>query len=69
MSMGVLINARFLLNNFRGQYKSVYDEDQSITVFELLEQPLGKINRKFIDYALGESYYERLRESFEDVSQ
>lgn len=55
-------NARFLKNNFKRTYRYEHDEDQDISVFELLEAPLGKINRNQISYSLGESYFERLND-------
>ena len=53
-------NARFLQNNFKRNYQIQFDEVYDITTFELLEPPLGKINRNQIDYQLGKRYYERL---------
>jgi hypothetical protein len=53
-------NARFLQNNFKRSYNIAFDEHQDITAFELLEAPLGKINKAQIDYSLGEGYYQRL---------
>jgi hypothetical protein len=53
-------NARFFKNNAKRQYVYAHDEEQDVSVFELSEPPLGKINRSQIDYSLGEGYYNRL---------
>ena len=53
-------NARFLANNFKRKYTMTFSEVHDTTAFELLEAPLGRINRAQIDYSLGSDYYHRL---------
>lgn len=53
-------NARFLKNNFKRSYFYEFSEKADVSIFELLEQPLGKINRNQISYSLGKEYFERL---------
>jgi len=55
-------NARFLENNFKRKYGISYCEEQDVTTFELLEVPLGAINRNQINYCLGNAYYGRVKE-------
>jgi len=58
---GRINNVRFLRNNFKRSYNFSYNADEDISVFELSEQPLGKINANQINYSLGESYYRRIK--------
>jgi hypothetical protein len=58
---GRINNVRFLKNNFKRHYIFEYNADEDISVFELSEQPLGKINRSQIDYSLGDNYYKRTK--------
>ena len=53
-------NARFLKNNFKRNFGHYHVENQDVTLFELQESPLGKINRDQINYSLGTKYYERI---------
>ncbi|MDR2406853.1 MAG: hypothetical protein LBE13_01900 [Bacteroidales bacterium] len=59
---GRVNNVRFLKNNLKRSYNFEYIDDEDISVFELCELPLGKINRNQINYSLGENYYKRERE-------
>jgi len=51
-------NARFLKNNFQRDYEYIHDED--IHTFELIESPLGKYNKDYLEYCLGKSYFSKL---------
>ena len=53
-------NARFLLNNLQRPWAVASDTDEDVTVFELQETPLGRINQRTLDYCLGQDYFERL---------
>ena len=53
-------NAQFLKNNFKRNFEHHHIEEQDITTFELLESPLGKINREQINYSLGMEYFKRI---------
>jgi hypothetical protein len=45
-------NARFLKTNFQRDWAYHYDRDADVHYFEMQEEPLGKYNRRQIDYCL-----------------
>jgi hypothetical protein len=49
---GRTANARFLKTNFQRDWAYHYDRDADVHYFELQEEPLGKYNRRQIDYCL-----------------
>jgi len=51
---GRTANARFLNNNFQRSWNYQHYTDEDIHIFELIEEPLGKLNRKQINFCLGE---------------
>jgi hypothetical protein len=57
---GRMNNVRFLKNNFKRSYVFEYGAKEDVSAFELLEEPLGKINETQIRYSLGRKYYDRL---------
>jgi len=56
-------NVRFLHNNFRRTYDYHFDPDKEYSTLELVEDPLGRINRPQIDYCLGDDYYRRVADA------
>lgn len=50
-------NARFLFNNLQRNWDFSYNEESDITTFELVENPIGKINRSTLEYCLGEGFF------------
>lgn len=46
-------NARFLENNFQRKWSVKHDKKKDITTMELVENPLGEINKGKISYCLG----------------
>jgi hypothetical protein len=48
---GRTANARFLLNNLQQNWEYCHLEKEDIHAFELIEKPLGKINKKQIDFS------------------
>tara|TARA_Y100000589_G_C27013483_1_gene571815 strand:- start:57 stop:905 length:849 start_codon:yes stop_codon:yes gene_type:complete len=57
---GRTANARFLKSNLQRDWSYSYFKDWDQHFFELLEEPLGKYNKKMIDHCLGSSFYTRL---------
>ena len=53
-------NARFLRSNLQRNWEYAYFENFDQHFFELLEPPLGSINKQIIDFTLGTSFYENL---------
>lgn len=53
-------NARFLRSNLQRNWDYVYFADFDQHYFELVEAPLGSINKKIIDFTLGSSFYKKL---------
>jgi len=53
-------NARFLLRNLRRPWGSWHDEESEVTIMELQEPPLGRINAKTLEFCLGPDYRARL---------
>jgi hypothetical protein len=53
ISDGRTANARFLLNNLQRNWEYRHFKDEDISAFELIEEPLGKINEKQIKFCLG----------------
>ena len=58
---GRTANARFLKCNLQRKWHYYYSSKWDQHFFELLEEPLGKHNKKMIDYCLGKNYYKRLQ--------
>lgn len=50
---GRTANARFLLNNLQREWDYCHLQDEDISAFELIEAPLGKINKRQIDFSNG----------------
>ena len=50
---GRTANARFLQANFQRNWVHKFEAKEDITYFELQEEPLGKYNKRQIDYCLG----------------
>ncbi len=48
---GRTANARFILNNLQRNWEYHRFKEEDISVFELVEEPLGKINQKQIDFS------------------
>ncbi|MGF7158517.1 hypothetical protein FHS85_000127 [Rhodoligotrophos appendicifer] len=57
---GRTANARFLKANLQRNWTYRYEAAGDIHLFELVELPLGKINRRQIEFALGREWLERL---------
>jgi hypothetical protein len=51
---GRTANARFLKNNLQRNWEYKYFIDEDIHIFELIEQPLGKLNSKQIRFCLSD---------------
>lgn len=48
-------NARFLKRNFQREWRHVHDEAGDVHTFELVEPPLGALNRRQLEFCLGGS--------------
>lgn len=46
-------NARFLKANFQREWSYTHDEEGDVHIFELVEAPLGGLNKKQIEFCLG----------------
>ncbi len=57
---GRAANARFLKCNLQRNWSYLYIPEFDQHFFELLEEPLGYINKRRIDFCLGEDYFKRL---------
>ena len=53
---GRTANARFLRDNFKRKWKYIEDLKEDYHYFELVEKPLGKINKNKIKFCLGSKY-------------
>ena len=60
---GRTASARFLKANFQRFWLYNHDTENDIHTFELLEKPLGKYNKKQLEFCLGESYFRRLNKA------
>lgn len=54
---GRTANARFLRTNFQRNWAHRFEPKEDITYFELQEEPLGKYNKRQIDYCLGGKFH------------
>ncbi len=50
---GRTANARFLKSNLQREWRHEHDEEGDVHYFEMIEEPLGKWNRRQIDFCLG----------------
>ena len=50
---GRTANARFLKANLQREWRHEHDEDGDVHYFEMIEEPLGKWNRRQIEFCLG----------------
>ena len=50
---GRTANARFLKANLQREWRYEHDEDGDVHYFEMIEEPLGKWNRRQIELCLG----------------
>lgn len=57
---GRVNNARFLINNLQRNWFYETKIDGSVTILELQEPPLGKINHEYLMYSLGPDFFHRL---------
>lgn len=57
---GRAANARFLRCNLQRNWVYDYCEDSDQHFFELIEEPLGWLNKKFLDFTLGSKFFARL---------
>jgi len=53
-------NARFLTSNLQRNWSYLYIPEFDQHFLELQEDPLGRFNAAFIDFTLGDSYYQRM---------
>ena len=53
-------NARFLKSNLQRKWKYNYIESWDQHFFELVEPPLGSINKKHLDFSLGIDFYKKI---------
>lgn len=53
-------NARFLERNLQRGWSIVHDVEGDVTIMELQEAPLGRLNENTLRYCLGDEYFERL---------
>ena len=60
---GRTANARFLKSNLQRDWSYFYNENYDQHFFELTEKPLGKFNKKQIDFCLGDDFYKRINNS------
>jgi len=54
-------NARFLKANLQRDWTYFYHDDFDQHFFELTEKPIGRFNKRQIDYCLGADFYQRSR--------
>jgi hypothetical protein len=54
---GRTANARFLASNFQRNWSYSHDVENDVHYFEMMEQPLGKYNKKQIEFCLGLDWY------------
>ena len=47
---GRTTNARFLKNNFQRDWKYTYYEEYDQHIFELIEEPIGNLNKVQVDF-------------------
>tara|TARA_B100000242_G_C42977392_1_gene453660 strand:+ start:250 stop:1110 length:861 start_codon:yes stop_codon:yes gene_type:complete len=57
---GRAANARFLKTNLQRNWTYYFCKEWDQHFFELLEEPLGIYNKRFIEHTLGEDYFKRL---------
>jgi hypothetical protein len=50
---GRTANARFLKANLQREWRHEHDEEGDVHYFEMIEEPLGKWNRRQIEFCLG----------------
>jgi hypothetical protein len=50
---GRTANARFLKSNLQREWRHDHDEEGDVHYFEMIEEPLGKWNRRQIEFCLG----------------
>lgn len=50
---GRTANARFLIANFQRSWRHEHDEEGDVHYFELIEEPIGRWNRRQIEFCLG----------------
>lgn len=50
---GRTANARFLKSNLQREWRHEHDEEGDVHYFEMIEEPLGKWNRRQIEFCLG----------------
>jgi hypothetical protein len=55
---GRTANARFLRSNFQRGWVHRHDEEGDVSVFELCEPPLGRYNRRQLEFCLGGGWLE-----------
>lgn len=53
-------NARFLKNNFQRNWEYTFDVNGDVSMFELIEEPLGSYNKNQLKFCLGKSYFKKL---------
>ena len=56
---GRTANARFLKSNLQRNWAHTHDPDSDIHTFELIEPPLGDLNKKQIEFCLGSKWLQR----------
>jgi len=54
-------NARFLECNLQRTWSIFHDVEGDVTMMELQESPLGRLNEDTLRYCLGDEYFERLK--------
>jgi hypothetical protein len=60
---GRTANARFLKANLQRNWAYCYSDLFDQHYFELMEKPLGKFNAQYLDFSLGNKYFDRLNRS------
>jgi hypothetical protein len=56
---GRTANARFLKSNLQREWRYEHDQEGDVHYFEMIEDPLGKWNRRQIEFCLGEDWRAR----------
>ena len=56
---GRTANARFLKANLQREWRHEHDEEGDVHYFEMIEEPLGKWNRRQIEFCLGADWRSR----------
>lgn len=56
---GRTANARFLKTNLQREWRHEHDEEGDVHYFEMIEDPLGKWNRRQIEFCLGPDWRSR----------